>query len=234
MLSGIFVTSCISQKDLAVKQDEINRLKNDSSLLERRIRGLQDENNRLSTASATMEQALNERLQEKEEALNQKQRLINERENTLKDLKARKEEEREAFSSLSKNILAYFTDYDATTLTTQVTCTQMQVIVNEKKLFSAGSVKPDYLATELSQKAITILDKYPDVNLVITSMADTAGTDPLLGASLKSNALAKLIISSRKDLSFRIKSANQIANKPNLWRVEYSFFSSLLPCTHTK
>lgn len=236
VISGVLFTACVTKKDLALRQDEINRLKNDSTLLEKRIRGLQDENNRLSTTSATMEQSLNERLQEKEDALNQKQRLINDRENTLKDLKARKEEEREAFSALSKNILAHFTDYDVATLTTQTTCTQIQVMVNDKKLFSAigNNVKTEYLANEITQKSITILDKYPDVHLIITATADTIGNDPLAAASLRSNLLLKQILQTRKDLSNRIKSASQPSNKPTLLKVEYSFYSNLLPCTHTK
>ena len=235
---------CVSKNKFTQSQTEITRLKSDSTLLEKRITQYQNENAHLQTLSATIEQALNIRLQEKEDSLNFKEKLLKDREYSLRDMKARKEEEQEAFYSLSRKIFAAFTDYDASTLTTKTNCTHAVVMVNDKKMFVGNSLKPEYLATEINNKAAGLLEKHPDLMLTIVCYVDsntqiTAKEDLWNLASLRANTLSKLLISNHKNLALRIKSATGLPNnnqtvKYQAYYTEYQFVSSLTPCIPVK
>ena len=244
ILSLIMLCGCVSKSKFTQTQTEITRLKSDSTLLEKRITQYQNENAHLQTLSATIEQALNNRLQEKEDSLNFKGKLLKDREYSLKDMKARKEEEQEAFYSLSRKIFAAFTDYDASTLITKTNCTQAVVMVNDKKMFVGNSLKPEYLATEINNKAVGLLEKHPDLVLTIvcyvdSSMQIAAKEDLWNIAALRANALLKLLISNHKNLALRIKSATGLPNnnqtvKNQAYYTEYLFGSSLTPCIPIK
>ncbi len=235
---------CISKSQLTSVQDEVSRLKNDSNLLEKRINTLNNENARLQTLSATIEQALNNRLKEKEDSLNYKEKLLKDREFSLKDMKARKEEEQEAFYSLSRKIFGEFVDYDASTLTTKTNCTQAVVTVNDKKLFSQSSNKPEYLATEINNKAANLLEKHPDLMLTIVCYVDSNShlnnkEDYWTSAANKGNMLAKMLVANRKNLLFRVKSATGYQNAAYtlnryIYFIEYQFTSNLTPCIPVK
>jgi flagellar motor protein MotB len=235
---------CVSKSKFAQGQTEIMRLKSDSTLLEKRITQYQNENAHLQTLSATIEQALNDRLQEKEDSITFKEKLLKDREFSLRDMKARKEQEQEAFYSLSSKIFAAFTDYDLNTLTTKTNCTQAVVMVNDKKMFVGSSLKPEYLATEINNKAAELLEKHPDLMLTIvcyvdSSMQIAAKEDLWNIAALRANALSKLLISNHKNLAIRVKSATGIPNtnptvKNQAYYTEYLFVSSLTPCIPVK
>ena len=74
-MSLSLLLGCVSKNKFTQSQTEITRLKSDSTLLEKRITQYQNENAHLQTLSATIEQALNIRLQEKEDSLNFKEKL---------------------------------------------------------------------------------------------------------------------------------------------------------------
>lgn len=235
---------CVSKSKFTQSQTEIARLKSDSTLLEKRITKYQDENARLQTLSATIEQALNVRLQEKEDSLNYKEKLLKEREYSLRDMKARKEEEQEAFYNLSRKIFAAFTDYDASTLSTKTNCTQAVVMVNDKKMFVGNSLKTEYLATEINNKAAALLDKHPDLMLTIVCYVDSNlqisnKEDHWNVAALRANVLSKSFALSHRDLSLRVKSAAGLPNnthtvKNATYFTEYLFTSNLTPCIPIK
>lgn len=235
---------CISKSKLVLVETEIARLKNDSTLLEKRITQLSNENAGLQTLSATIEQALNIRLQEKEDSLNYKEKLLKEREYSLKDMKARKEEEQEAFYSLARKVFAEFVDYDASTLTTKTNCTQAVIAVNDKKLFTGNTAKTEYLATEINNKAASLLGKHPDLMLTVTcyvdsSMQISAKEDYWTIAALRANTLGKMLATTHKNISYKVKSAvglqqNTHINKTAAYFTEYQFTSNLTPCIPIK
>ncbi len=235
---------CVSKSKFVQVESEIARLKNDSTLLEKRITQLSNENAGLQTLSATIEQALNARLQEKEDSLNYKEKLLREREYSLKDMKARKEEEQEAFYSLARKVFAEFADYDVSTLTTSTNCTQAVVAVNDKKVFTGNTVKTEYLATEINNKAANLLGKHPDLMLTIicyvdSSMQISAKEDHWNIAAQRANVLSKMLVSAHKNISLKVKSATGLPisthiNKNSTYFVEYQFTSNLTPCIPIK
>lgn len=239
----VLLAGCVSKSAYMALETDQKRVKNDSLLLEKRIRQLHDENIRLASESAKMEQAMNNRLQEKEDSLNYKEQLIRDRELSLKDMKARKEEEREAYMVLSRQILGDFSDYDKQILTTTTGCTQITVSINDKKLFNQGSARTENLAAELNLKALGVLNKYPDVQLNIVSYADSIllsikdkNTDSYLLSYTKANALYRDLNNQSKTLKTRtaigIKSEQHSKSYPS--QIDYIFYSNLLPCIHTK
>lgn len=234
---------CISKSAYLALETDHTRVKNDSLLLEKRIRQLNDENIRLASESAKMEQAMNNRLQEKQDSLNYKEQLIRDRELSLKDMKALKEEEREAYMILSRQILGDFSDYDKQTLTTTTGCTQITVSINDKKLFTPGTARIESMATEMNQKAWAVLNKYPDVQLSIVSYADSLpvvskdkNPDAYQLAYAKANVLYRDLNNQSKTLKVRtamgIRSEQNIKTYPS--QIDYIFYSNLLPCIHTK
>jgi hypothetical protein len=240
----LFLTACVSKSSYTALQQDHSRVQNDSLLLEKRIRQLQDENQRLSTESAKKEQALNNRLQEKQDSLSYKEQLLRERELSLKDMKARKEEESEAFATLAKTIFSGFQDYEQQTLIKQVGCASMTISVNDKKLFSGNGTKTELLSQELHAKMITLLEKYPDISLTITAYSDSAFTvkdksasDPFAMPYTRASVLYKelttgLSKSVKQRISIAIK--NEVASRNWPQQTDYIFLSSLIPCIHTK
>lgn len=236
--------SCVYKKKYLSNISQINRLQKDSSLLEKRIRQLQDDNNRLSTQSAAIEQALNQRLQEKQDSLLAKETQLKEREFTLKDLKSRKEEEQDAFSDLAKQIRLAFAGYDSSTLQLLSNCTGVVLRINNKRLFVENTLKQDYLATEISQKTIALLNKYPDLQLSITTNCDSVWLNPkdkaedlTVLAFNRTQVLMRQLISPQKELNTRIIAGIKpiyTSPKGQPTYTDYFFTSILLPCIHER
>lgn len=238
LIVTFLIAGCAQKQLLLTTQNEVKRLKQDSTLLEKRINQLQSENNRLSAQGALIEQALTDKLQEKEIILNQRNTLLNEREVSLKDMKARKEEEVEAYTALTKRIKAEFADYSPQTLTTQTTCTQTIIYINPQLVFIGNSSKTQFLATELAQKASNLLSVYPDLQLTISGSVDSTLQTAKESASLATfNRLLSLqkiyLIKNEQHLNKINIELNQTNNKNN-YPLALIFQSNLLPCTQIK
>lgn len=209
---------------------------------------LQDEVNFLGTKSATIEQALTQRLQEKEDSLNQKQQLLKDKELSIKDMKARKAEERDAFMKLSGDIMKPFASFAATDIITRTNCSQTVIEVSDRLLFLPASTKIDPpKANKLTNIIAEILDKQPDLKVIIVNHTDSvyAGKEKWednwsLG-SAKANALVKMLIKDYKIAPQRLLPATQAefvelsktATGLGKARTTFLFYSDLLPCIHT-
>ncbi len=237
---------CISKTRYQALNQDYGRLKNDSNLMEKRIQKLQQEVNLLSEESALIEQSLNARLQEKEDSLNYKAALLVERETSLKDMKARREEEKEAFNNLSKQIIKEFADYDAGTLTYSTNCTQVLIEVNEQKLFTAKSIKPEYFAFELNTKVVALMERFPDLQVEIRAYYDSTAQivgkekpiEPWLLAAQRAHQLSQLVTQAEKQFIPRthsgIKNWYSAPKGSPKYKIAYLFRSELLPCLHIK
>lgn len=244
----ILCASCVSTRKYTQSQRTVERLQSDSSLLEKRVRMLQDEVNFLGNKSAVMEQALTQRLQEKEDSLNQKQQQLRDKELSIKDMKARKAEEREAFGKLAAEITRPFSSYSYTEVVTRTNCTQTIVEVTDRILFMPGTTKTDAgRSANILSNIAQVLLKQPDLKLLIVSHTDSvyAGKEKwednwALGAA-RANNLVKLLIREYKIVPQRLIPATQ-AEYTELQRAStglgksrtsFLFYSELLPCIHT-
>lgn len=244
----ILSVSCVSTQKYAASQRTIERLQSDSILLEKRARMLQDEVSFLGNKSATMEQALTQRLQEKEDSLNQKQQLLSDKEMSIKDMKARKAEEREAFIKLSDEIRMLFGNFAENEVTSRTNCTQTVVEVSDRLLFLPSTSKIDAAKSgKIAAIIADVMSSQPDLKLIVVNHTDSvyAGKEKWednwsLGAA-KANAIVKILIKDYKIAPQRLLPATQAEyidlSKMNSQlgksRTAFLFYSELLPCIHT-
>ncbi|MES2560339.1 MAG: hypothetical protein V4590_11390 [Bacteroidota bacterium] len=244
----ILSVSCVSTQKYTASQRTIERLQSDSALLEKRARMLQDEVSFLGNKSATMEQALTQRLQEKEDSLNQKQQLLRDKELSITDMKARKAEERDAFIKLSDEIIMSFSSFAEHEVVSRTNCTQTIVEVSDRLLFALPGSKVD--AMKSAKIAVIIADvmrTQPDLKLLVVNHTDSvyAGKEKWednwsLGAA-KANGIVKMLIKDYKISPQRLIPATQAdyieLSKASAGlgksRTAFLFYSELLPCIHT-
>ncbi len=239
--------SCISTQKYASSQSAVARLQSDSTLLEKRIHALQDQVNYLATKNATTEQTLTQRLQEKQDSLDHKQRELITKENNINDMNARKAQEQEAFGKLFTGIIKPFSGYASNEVSTRANCTQIIVEVSDRVLFVPGTSKIN--AEKTSKIAATIADilaKQPDMKLIVVNHTDSTYTgkekwdDNWSLGTAKANALVRILVKDFKIVPQRLMPATQAEfielTKANAAlgksRTAFLFYSELLPCVH--
>lgn len=248
LLTACIFQACVSSSSYKKAITEVERLKADSALFAKRNRMLTDEKAYLETKSASMEQMLYQRLQEKEDSINHKEELLRLREASINDMKARKAEEREAFETLSKSVFELFNEYSSTDVYRYTNCTQINVEVSDRLLFVPGTTKVDAKALRLLNKVAEALTKNEDLNLIIVAHTDSITSvkekieDNWALGSIKSNNLLRTLIREQKVNPSRVYSASRaetiaLATTHSVIgrnRITLVFYSSFLPCIHSK
>lgn len=245
----VSLASCVSTQKHKQLQDNVKRLQNDSTLLEKRIQQLQYQVGYLETKNASTEQTLTQRLQEKEDSLNQKQQQLTEREIRINDMKARKAQEQEAFSKLSSEISKPFSAYPKTEVVCQTNCTQTAVEVSDKLLFVSLTSKADAAKASVILKQVAeIMAKQPDLKVMVINHTDSVYTGKekwddnwSLGAA-KANAIIRLLVKDFKISPQRLIPGTQADFVPptkatallGRSRTTFLFYSELLPCIHVE
>ncbi len=247
ILITALLCGCASSRMNQQLTDENTRLRLDSLAQENRIRKLLDEKEYLEQKNAITEQALNTRLQEKEDSLNAKEKQLKEREASLKDMKSRKEQESEAFRSLAQSIFDSFKNITPSDYSCRISCSQMIVEISDRVLFASNSIKPDSRTQTTLIKVKEILLKNTDLQLLIVAHTDTFNHTKEKVANvadigfLKSLALCEQLCAEQGISQQRITSASKgaavkptqpLQNSRN--RVEFIFYSNLLPCIYLK
>jgi flagellar motor protein MotB len=245
--SLIPLTGCLSSKLNQQFTDENKRLRADSLAQENRIRKLLDEKEYLEHKNATTEQALNLRLQEKEDSLNVKERQLKEREASLMDMKSRKEQEEESFTSLAQSIFYEFKEINPADITTRVNCTKIIVEVSDRLLFTQSSIKVDSRTLISLNKIKEVMLKNNDLQLIIVAHTDTFNyTKQKINNVYELGYLKafniydiltrelgvqkqKITIASRGPVIKPISGKDVDRN-----RIEFIFYSNLLPCIYNK
>jgi chemotaxis protein MotB len=242
-----YLTSCVSSQKFANTQSTVSRLKSDSTLLEKRILSLQDQVNYLSAQNAKTEQALTQRLQEKQDSLEHKQKELTIKENNLNDMNARKVQQQEAFGKLFFGIIKPFSGYASNEIATKANCTQIIVDVSDNLLFLPNTSKVNAEKTTKIAATITqILAKHPDLKLIVVNHTDSTYVgkekweDNWSLGSAKANALVRILIKDFGISPQRLMPATQAAyielTNANVTlgksRTSFLFYSELLPCVH--
>ena len=239
----ITLMACKSQQQsISTLETRIGQLRSDSAAMERRIRQLSDENSYLSEKCAAVEQALIYRLQEKEDSLRMKEQVLNEREQSLSDMKARKEQEQEAFDKLASAVMEEFTEYAPSLKTTRTTCSQIVIEFSDKVFFQQQSLKADSLRESVLAKVARVLKRHDDLRLTISVVSDSAlavkekPDDTWTWSAMRANVLLRELIRTHQVNVQHVQSSAvyQPADKRNTHlgknRVMLVFQSSLLPC----
>jgi flagellar motor protein MotB len=249
LLGSVLVfQSCVSASRYTDAIARIDRLKADSVILAKRNRMLGDEKSYLETKSASMEQILTQRLQEKQDSLSHKEDLLQQRELSINDMKARKAEEREAFETLSKSVFELFGEFSGNDVHRYTNCTQIIVEVSDRMLFAGNSTKTDARATVILAKVSQALAKNADLNLMIIAHTDSLNSvkekydDNWTLGTMKANNIVRSLIREHKIVPARVSSSSRAETIPLVKansslgrnRVEFVFYSGFLPCIHSK
>jgi outer membrane protein OmpA-like peptidoglycan-associated protein len=247
LFSLIPLTGCLSSRLNQQFTDENKRLRADSLAQENRIRKLLDEKEYLEHKNATTEQALNLRLQEKEDSLNAKEKQLKEREASLMDMKSRKEQEAESFRALAQFVFNEFKDFSPADYMSRTNCTQIILEINDRALFASNPIKPDIRTQNTLLRVKEILLKNTDLQLLIVAHTDTFNhtKEKIVNLNdlgfIKARTLAEQLCTEYGISQQRIIPASKGAtikpaqNSPSgRNRVEFIFYSNLLPCIHSK
>lgn len=245
----LIVGSCGTSKNtIALLNQRIEGMRADSLLLEKRIATLSENNQYLSEKCAVIEQAYINRLQEKEDSLEQKRSELNQRELMLIDMQNRKLEEKDAFDKLTA---AIFNAYKELNLGTEHfyfrnNCNFIEVEISDKILFSGNTLKPEATQLIILNRTRQLLDNNKDLQLHITGTCDSLFNskdkmeDALSWTSAKSNTLTRNLTKEGNLNPIRITSGGKghytVIDKHNIAlgrnKTVFSFYSNLLPCMH--
>jgi|GEM_PF-5623300 flagellar motor protein MotB len=239
----VMMMACKSQQQaISTLELRIGQLRSDSTAMERRIRQLSDENSYLSEKCATVEQSLIYRLQEKEDSLRMKEQVLNEREQSLSDMKARKEQEQEAFDKLASAVMNEFSEYAPQLKSTRTTCSQIVVEFSDKVFFQQQSLKADSLRESILVRTARLLKRNDDLRLIISVVSDSLLTakekpeDAWMWSAMRANVLLRELIRTHQVNTQYVQASAvyQQADKRNAHlgknRVMLVFQSALLPC----
>lgn len=247
LFSLTLLTGCLSSKVTKQVADENKRLRADSLAQENRIRKLLDEKEYLENKNATTEQTLNLRLQEKEDSLNAKELQLKEREASLMDMKSRKEQEEESFISLAQSILNEFKEINPADIATKINCTNIILEVNDRLLFPQSSIKVDSRTLVSLNKIKEVMRKNNDLQLIIVAHTDTFNYTKqkinnvyelgyLKAFNIYDILTRELGIQKQKiTLGTRGPAIKPISGKDlDRNRIEFIFYSNLIPCIYSK
>ncbi|MFI5222111.1 MAG: OmpA family protein [Bacteroidia bacterium] len=240
--------SCVSSSKYSEAQARIEKLKADSALLAKRNRMLTEEKTYLETKGASMEQLLTNRLQEKQDSLSKKEELLQQREMSINDMKARKAEEREAFETLSKSVFELFSGFNPNEVFHYTNCTQINVVVSDRMLFSNGNLKLDPKSATVLSKVAEAFSKNADLRLVVTGHTDSLNLvkekydDNWTLGMMKANIILRSLLRDYKISPVKISSSSKAetvtlpraSGSIGRNRIEFVFYSSFLPCIHSK
>lgn len=244
----MLIWGCASQKTQVIAlQQHIEGMRADSLLLEKRIEKLKEENAYLSDNCASIEQAYNNRLKEKEDSLGFRKREIENREAQIADMRARSEEEREAFQKLSR---AVFTNFQLLNLgpdkmSAYNGCSYFVIEIADKLMFQQGTTKPEPSLNVVCKQVSEVLSKHPDLSLQVISMTDSVTSikdkhdDIWVWNTTRAQVINKTL---QKDFGIATQKIIVGAQVPKIGftqqqlqsnnKIRFVFQSALLPCVH--
>lgn len=240
-LFGLLVVGCVSVKDFDSAKQRISQMQHDSVLLEKRIGSLKDEVLYLRNQSATMEQSLVNRLQEKQDSLAQKQAQLNQQDLRLQRLNQQRLEQQDAFLQLSQSIIQQFAGYAATDLVANTGCAYTSISVNDKVLFAPQSTKLQPSAEQFTKQVIAVLQKHADVQAVLVYQTDSVylgkekGVDAWTYGFSKASAVTNQILKTGiapSRIVCGIKPFQSGLKLPFASGLSIQFYSTLIPCVH--
>lgn len=240
-LLSLVLVGCVSVKDFDGAKQRISQMQRDSILLEKRIGSLKDEVVYLRNQSASMEQSLVNRLQEKQDSLAQKQVQLNQQDLRLQRLNQQRLEQQDAFLQLSQSITQQFSNYTEADVTAATGCSYTLISVNEKLLFAPQSNKLLPSADLLTKNIIAVLQKHADVQAVLVYQADSIyvgkekGVDAWSYGFTKAAAITNQIMKagiSPGRIVCGIRPFQSGVKMPFPSGLSIQFYSTLIPCIH--
>jgi len=184
--------------DLALKESENNKLKNDLSEMTQKNNELNNRYNELMVAnkdlktkyniltdkSLSQTEQLNQALRAKSDELDMKERLLSEREETLKEMQkiiARQDSITRQLNSVLHNALLGFNPDE---LSLEIKNGKVYVSMSDKLLFKSGSATVEAKGREAIKLLGDVLDKNTDIDILVEGHTDNV---PIKTAVYKDN-----------------------------------------------
>lgn len=226
-------------------QQQVDGMRADSLLLERRIEKLKEDNVYLTGKAATVEQAYVIRLQEKEDSLQLRVRQIADREREIAEMQARREQERDAFRKLSASIFDIYKSLNLgnENVATFTECSQMIVEIHDRVFFTPQTTKPDARMAIILKQTAELMARHDDLVLQVIVTADstintkekiddswdwTNKKATIIGKQLKNDlGIAAARFTTGTQAIYQPQSKNRLQSTQ---RVVLIFRSNLLPC----
>lgn len=233
------------KNQVVILQQQVDGMRADSLLLERRIEKLKEDNVYLTGKAAIVEQAYAVRLQEKEDSLQLRVRQITDREREIAEMQARREQERDAFRKLSATIFDEYKGLDlgSENLFTFTECSQIIVEVHDRVLFIPQTTKPDTRMASVLKQTAALMNRHEDLVLQVIVISDSTITtkekidDSWDWTSKKATAIGKQLKNDWGIPATRFTTGTQAIYQPtnknrlqSNQRVVFIFRSNLLPC----
>jgi chemotaxis protein MotB len=184
--AGLPLSSCVSSKkykallaqnqELQASRDALSQdkttLEQAKAALEQERASLEKDKAALQQAKATSERALNEDLESSNQKVNQLSSDLKAREARLMEMQRILDEKDRAVNDLKNRVSKALLGFKANDLTVEVRNGKVYVSLSEQLLFKSGSTKVDPKGQEALAKLATALKDQPDVNVVIEGHTD--------------------------------------------------------------
>jgi hypothetical protein len=242
----LFIWGCGNYKTQVVSlQQQVDGMRADSLLLERRIEKLKEENIYLSGKAATVEQAYIIRLQEKEDSLQIRVRQIADREREILEMQARREQERDAFRKLSVTIFDVYKAFNlgSDNIAMYTECSQMIVEMHDRVFFTPQTTKPDARMAIILKQTAELMGRHEDLMLQVVVLSDsvintkekiddiwdwTSKKATIIGKQLKNDlGIPATRFTTGTQAIYQPQTKNKLQTNQ---RVVFIFRSNLLPC----
>ena len=158
--------------EIVLLKENIESLKGNISDLNQSITDIEKKYNELSGEKLSESEQFNLALKQKTEELNYKERLLQEREqalNELRDVIARQDSITKRLNDVIRNALLGFNSDE---LSVEVKNGKVYVSMSDKLLFKSGSVAVETKGKEAIKLLADVLDKNPDIDILIEGHTD--------------------------------------------------------------
>lgn len=171
-------------KTLETRNNEIITLNKNISDLKNSVQSIDKQYNDLLNDNMTQAEQYNTALKLKTEELNAKEKLLQERENALRELQqtiARQDSITRRLNDILRNALLGFQSDE---LSVEIKNGKVYVSMSDKLLFKSGSASVEVKGKEALKVLAEVLDKNPDIDILVEGHTDNV---PIRNAVYKDN-----------------------------------------------
>ncbi len=171
-------------KTLKIKEDEIVNLKNNIKTLNSSIDAWEKKYNEMSRESLSKAEQYNIALKQKTDELNAKEKLLQERENAIRELQRAIERQDSITKALNESIRNALLGFQSDELSVEIKDGKVYVLMSDKLLFKSGSATVEPKGAEALKVLADVLNKNTNVDILIEGHTDNV---PIRTAVFKDN-----------------------------------------------
>lgn len=156
-------------EELDAREKSISELLDKLESREKKLAELQSE---LDARERKMSD-LQDQIAAREKASNELKSELDEREKRIQELQSRIDARDKAMNDLRNNLLNALKGYEEDDLTVEMRNGKVYIAISEKMLFKSASANVEQAGKDALSKVATVLNKYPDMDLIIEGHTDS-------------------------------------------------------------